>query len=117
MKALVVFWDPDGARYQWLLKPGFRHVFCCVDDGNYWTMFDARDGRAVVQTIEHSDYDLKGFFEEQGHVVLETEQGPPLKTPIIVKNCVGGVKLILSIHAPLAQTPFQLYKHLKRDSS
>ena len=117
MKALCVFFDPEGARYQWLLKPGFRHVFCCIDDGHYWTMFDARDARPVVQTIQGSEYGLRDYFEEQGYVVVETEQGLPLKTPIIVANCVGWVKGILCIHAPFAQTPYQLYRHLLRKRS
>ena len=114
MRALVVFFDPEGARFEWLLKPGFRHVFACIDDGRYWTLFDARDARPVVQTIEESDFDLHGYFEEQGYVVVETDQGPPLRTPLIVANCVGFIKAVLCIHAPLAQTPYQLYKFLRK---
>lgn len=117
MRALVVFFDPEGARFQWLLKPGFRHVFACIDDGNYWTLFDARDARPVVQTVHASDYDVRGYFEEQGYVVVEVEQGAPLKTPLIVANCVGFIKAVLCIHAPLAQTPYQLYRHLSRTRS
>ena len=116
MKALVVFFDPEGARFEWLLKPGFRHVFACINDGTYWTMFDACDARPVVQTIQSADYDLAGYFAAQGYTVVETEQGPPLRTPMIVANCVGLVKAVLCIRAPLAQTPHQLYRHLARRS-
>ena len=116
MKALAVFTDPEGARYQWLLRPGFRHVFAAINDGTYWTLFDARDARPVVQTIEGAGYDLRGYFEAKGYVVVETEQGPPLRTPLVIANCVGLVKAVLCIHAPLAQTPYQLYRHLLRKS-
>ncbi len=114
LNALIVFFDPEGARFQWLLKPGFRHVFACINDGSYWTLFDARDARPVVQTVQTADYDLKDYFEEQGYVVVEIEQGPPLKTPFIAGNCVGLVKALLCIHAPFAVTPFQLYRHLRK---
>jgi len=117
VRALAVFYDPEGARFQWLLKPGFRHVFCCLDDGRYWTMFDARDGRPVVQTVQASDYDLKGYFEGEGYTVVETEQGRPLRTPLVVANCVGLVKAVLAVRAPFAFTPFQLYRHLMRTRS
>ena len=79
-------------------------------------MFDARDARPVVQTIRETEYDLRDYFEEQGYVVVEVEQGPPLKTPFVVANCVGLTKAVLCIHAPFAQTPHQLYKFLRKMS-
>ena len=114
MKALCVFTDPGDTRLAWLLRPGFRHVFACLNDGAWWTMFDPRDGCAVVQTIQGADYDLRGDFEAQGYVVVETEQGPPIRAPMIVSNCVGLTKAILCIRAPFVQTPYGLYKHLIR---
>jgi len=113
LKALAVFLDPENARYKWLLKPGFRHVFACLNDGTYWTMFDPRDGRPVVQTVEAADYDLRGFFEAQGYTVIETEQGEPIGSLFAVANCVGFVKALLCIRS-FAQTPYQLYRYLAR---
>ncbi len=111
----MIFFDPEGARYQWLLKPGFRHVFCCIDDGAHWIMFDARDGRPVVQYVQTSDYDLQSFFEDQGYTVIEIVCGELTpRSPLIVANCVGLVKAILAVAAPFAQTPHQLYRHLSR---
>ena len=77
-------------------------------------MFDPRDGQAVVQMIQVSDYDLKGYFEDQGYKVLETEQGAPLRTPLVVNNCVGLSKAVLCLRAPFVQTPYQLYRHLRK---
>lgn len=113
-RCLIVFFDPEKTRYEWLLKPGFRHVFCAIDDGTYWIMWDARDGRTVTQVVQASDYDLADFFEKKGYKVLEIEQGPPLKAPLITANCVGLVKAVCSISAPLAITPWQLYRRLTR---
>jgi hypothetical protein len=115
-RALVVFWDPEGARWEWALKPGFRHVFCCVDDGKQWLMFDARDGRPVLKSIGVvSDFDLYGFYEnEPGMTVVQVgEKGPPVRVPFVLSNCVGLVKAMLCIRAPFVQTPHQLYRHLK----
>lgn len=117
MRALVVFYDPEGTRFKWLLKPGFRHVFACINDGQYWILFNAHNMRPVVQVIQTADYDLKSHFESQGYVVVEIEQGPPLNTPLVVTNCVGLVKAVLCIHAPFAQSPYQLYRHLMRKAS
>lgn len=114
MKALLVFFDPEDTRFKWLLKPGFRHVFACINDGTYWTLFDARNARPVVQTVQTADYDLKSYFEAQGYVVVEVEQGPPLRSPLVVANCLGLVKALLCIRAPFVQTPYQLYRHLMK---
>lgn len=116
-RALVVFWDPEGARWEWALKPGFRHVFCCIDDGKQWLMFDARDGRPVLKSIGVvSEFDLYGFYEnEPGMTVVKVGgRGPQVRVPFVLSNCVGLVKAVLSIRAPFAQTPHQLYRHLMR---
>lgn len=115
MRCLLIFWDPPDARWQWALKPGFRHVFCAVDDGRYWVTFDARDGRTAVEVVQASDYDLAGFYRRQdGFTVAETVRGGPLQTPLVVANCVGLVKAVCSIRAPLAATPYALYRHVTR---
>ena len=112
LTALVVFTDPEGARFQWLLRPGFRHVFVCFKGAAYWTMFDWRAGQPDVHTVQDADYDLTDYFADVGYAVVETEQGPPLRTPLVVNNCVGMTKMVLGIRAPLVQTPFQLYRFL-----
>ena len=66
----------------------------------YGIRFDVRDAKAAARAVTQ----------------IETEQGRPLKTPLIVANCVGLVKAVLCIHAPLAQTPYQLYKFLRKSS-
>ena len=111
MRALVVFFDPERPRFARLLKPGFRHVFACIDDGNHWIMLDGRNGQSVIQAIQASDYDLKEFFEAQGYRVIEVTQGPPLRMPLVATSCVGLVKAVLCIRS-FAQTPYQLYRHL-----
>lgn len=116
MKALVVFYDPDETRLQWLLKPGFRHVFCVLDDGEHWVIFDARDGRPYVKALRESAFNLTEFYNEQGYTVVETEMGTkPLTAPLAIANCVGLVKCMCAIKAPFVLTPYQLFRHLTKE--
>lgn len=75
-------------------------------------MVDARDGRPVFQALQGSGFDIAAFWREAGYTVVETVQGPPLRSPFVAVNCVGLVKAALCIHAPFAVTPHQLYRHL-----
>lgn len=111
-----MFFDPEGARYEWALKRGFRHVFCVIDDGTYWILVDGRDAKPVVQVLQASTYDLKAFYEgQEGYSVIEVDAPTkPLRTPFVLVNCVGLVKIHLCIRAPWAMSPWQLYKHLER---
>lgn len=117
MKAIVVFCDPDDARWQWLLKPGFRHVFCVIAQGDYWISIDSRVAQPVIEVVAGTDFDLAGHYrrEMRGWTVLEIDAPrSPWRAPYCTANCVGLVKAILGIRAPLAQSPHQLFKHLKR---
>jgi hypothetical protein len=117
MRALVVFCDPPDARFQWLLKPGFRHVFCAVADGDYWVRLDAATGKAIVNVTADARFDLAAHYRNEGWTVVETVQNANrLRTPFVTLNCVGWVKAVLNIRAPLAFTPHQLFLHLLKDS-
>lgn len=114
MRALVVFCDPEDARWQWALKPGFRHVFCVLACGDYWVRFDASTGKPVVKVEAASIYDLASLYRSEGWTVVETEQrDKPLRSWFAATNCVGLVKALLNIRAPFAVTPHQLHRHLK----
>lgn len=116
MKALVVFYDPEDTRLQWLLKPGFRHVFCVMDDGEYRIVYDARDGRPYTKAHRNAFDEMAEFYRAEGFTVVETEMGAkPLTAPFAVANCVGLVKAMCAIKAPFAVTPYQLYRHLTKD--
>ncbi len=92
----------------------FRHVMAAIDDGEFWILLNASKGRPIFRMIQTSDYDLAGFWRDEGYAVIETIQGDPFKTPLAVVNCVGLVKAALCIHAPFAQTPYQLFRHLEK---
>jgi hypothetical protein len=115
LKALVCFYDPIDTRLQWLLKPGFRHVFCVMDDGEYRIVYDALDGRPHTKAYPHALADLAKHYRSEGYTVVETRMGDrPLTAPLAIANCVGLVKAMCAIKAPFVYSPYQLYKYLTR---
>lgn len=117
MRALVVFCDPDDARWQWALKPGFRHVFCVIAGGDYWITVDARTAQSVIEVTSGTVYDLAAHYRAEGLTVVEWDgKQRPWRSPFATANCVGLTKAILGVRAWWAQTPYQLWKHLSKES-
>jgi hypothetical protein len=117
VKALVVFHDGLGGRQHWLaplLKPGFKHVFVALLNGNYWIRVDGCRGIPEVEVVCGADYDLAGFYRGKGYTVIETEQGQaPVLAPLVHNNCVGLAKVALCLKS-MALTPYGLYRYLER---
>lgn len=115
MIALAVFHGDSDHVLARFLKPGFRHVFVAVQNGNYWIMVDGCEGVPVVEVIAPSDFDMAEYFRAMGFTVVETEQrGKAPGAPLAVANCVGLAKAVLCLRAPFAITPYGLYKHLRK---
>ena len=115
MKALVVFCDSGNEGHPLLrfLKPGFKHCFCAVLDNGLWLLADNRRGVPLLRYLTTEEFDLAGFYRDEGATVIETTQGDtPLAGPLVAANCVGLVKAILCIRS-FAITPYRLYLHLK----
>ena len=115
MNALVVFHDQGTGFLSRFLKPGFKHCFAVVRNGNYWIVVDGCEGVPLVGVVAPSDYDFATYCRAQGFTVIETEQRATVpRAPYATANCVGLVKAVLCIRAPFAVTPRGLYKHLRR---
>lgn len=111
MKALVVFSGESNHPLRGLLKPGFRHCAVVVEeDYGVWVLLDSAEGLPCVQVVA---YDKRAAIErlgDAGYTVLETSQKPvKWAWPWMLANCVGMVKSVLGINAPLTWTPYQLY--------
>ena len=111
--ALVVFHNHGNHWLDPILKEGFKHVFCAVVDGDYWIVVDGRNGLPAVEVVAASTEDLKAFYENEGFTVIEVDRGSPLRSPLILNNCVGMVRAILGIRTSFVLTPYQLFKHLR----
>jgi hypothetical protein len=111
-RAIVVFTGQGNHCLDPLLKPGFKHTFCAVDDGSVWVLIDARRGVPFIQAMCASDSDVAKWYRTEGHTVVETHTGSGLRLPLVLSNCVGLVKATLGLHLPFTVTPYQLYKRL-----
>lgn len=117
MRAVIVFWDPDEARWKWALKPGFRHVFCILADGDYWIAVDSRLAQPAVEVVGGTTYDIAAHYRrEPGFTVVEWNGAQqPWRSPMAMANCTGLVKAMLGIRAWWAQSPYQLWKYLVKE--
>lgn len=114
-KAVVVFRAEGDRWFSRFLKPGYRHVFCLIDEGDFWVLIDGLVGVPVIQAAAESAFDVAGWYRGQGFTVIETEKRDTApRLPFVAANCVGMVKVALGIRAPFAVTPHQLYRALKR---
>lgn len=113
--ALVMFNDSGtgGHPLAPLLKPGFRHTFCAVRDGHYWSIIDYAKGRPEVYVSDIDD--LAGHYSGRGHTVIAVDKRPGCVMPVEVVSCVGLVKTVIGIRS-FAITPWGLYRHLMRTS-
>ena len=114
MRALVVFCHDNTHPLAWLLKPGFRHCFVCLESNGLWLLVDGGPGIPDIKYLTESDFDLAAFYREKGFIVVETHQRQKAVTaPLVLRNCVGLCKAVLCI-AGWSFTPFGLYKQLEK---
>lgn len=109
--ALVVFHGEGTHPLSPLLKPGFRHCFCAVRHGHYWTVLDGADGLPAVYVSGVDD--LAAWYRDMGWTVVEVERREPVRTLLVAASCVGLVKAVVGIRSR-ALTPWGLYRHLTR---
>lgn len=113
-QALVVFSDDAPLWWLRLLKRGFRHCFIVLTSGNDWLMVEPLSNGTFVQSLGvPAHYDVKGWFESHGLIVVATTiRNDDRLAPLRFYSCVEEVKRILRLRAPWAFTPYQLYRHL-----
>ena len=111
--ALVVFSGQGNHPLARFLRKGFKHCFVVVKVGECYIRVDNMVGRPVLDVVCSSDYDLAGFYRDEGYIVKETQQEDRLGLwPFVERNCVGLVKAILGLSAPFIITPYRLYRRI-----
>lgn len=120
-KALAVFHGCGaGALARLFGRPGFRHCFAAVADGDYWIEIDGRAGRPVLAVVAASAFDLARHYREAGCTVVEmamaanADGGRHARWPWMAATCVGATKKVLGVGAPWVLTPWQLHRYLAR---
>ena len=114
-RAWVVFCDNTELAWLRLLKPGFRHCFVVLHDGDRWIAVDplAPLLEVTVPPVA-ADYDLPGWFAGQGHTVVAATVRRDLARPAPWGpfTCVETCKRLLGLHARFVVTPWQLHRRL-----
>ena len=114
--AVVVFTNTGEHPLAPLLKPGFRHCFVVVrDTKGPWILVDPADGVPRLSMIGLEDFDVASFYRDMGLTAVETGcANRPFLFPFTVANCVGVVKAMIGLRAPLVVTPYALYRRLTK---
>jgi hypothetical protein len=103
----------------WLrpLRRGFRHCFAALSDEAGWTVLEPLSGRLVVARLAvPAGYDLPGFYRRAGLAVVGPFAPGPARRrwlpAMLPLNCVGLCRAVLGDGAPLALTPWGLFRRL-----
>lgn len=115
-RAVVVFLGHDlfDGHVWWArwLKNGFVHCFVLVES-NGWIKIEYQYGAVkVTQLGEFAD--IVAHYRDQGAIVVSTMVSTdPIRSPVLVRTCVGLVKEILGVKS-FSLTPWQLFNCLTR---
>lgn len=116
--AWVIFSGQCDLRWLKILKPGFRHCFVLINDGQRWVSIDPLSSYTDIQIHHHVEvsFDLPQWLEGRGHKVISATINKNHKKPApwMMATCVESIKRILGIHNFFLFTPWQLYKFLEK---
>lgn len=118
-RVLVAFsGDTEISWLRWLLRPGFRHCFVLLNDGERWISLDPMAHYTELFCYDQlpSGFDIAGWLESRGITVLEAviDKSRTRPAPPMFFTCVEAVKRVLGVHDVFILTPWQLYRFLKK---
>lgn len=120
----VVFVDNTSLWWLRFLKQGFRHCYILLNTKsqyNQWIEINPLSNQVIV-----SEYNFPSAFDYIKHlqenkkccvVRVEFNQAPLKCAPLGIFTCVEFVKRMLGIHSVLVQTPYKLYKKIKKSQN
>ena len=115
LTAWVVFTGQTDLPWLKILKPGFRHCYALLNDGQRWVSLDPLSNYMDV-SVHHdvpTDFDLPSWLKSRGHTVVRGYISRDKKeAPWMLFTCVEAVKRMLGIHKRFVITPWQLYRHM-----
>ena len=117
--AWAVFSGKTDIRWLRVLKPGYRHCFAILNDGQRWMVVDPAASYMDIQIYHHisAEFDLPRWLSGHGyHVVPATIDKEHKKAaPCMFFTCVEAIKRVLGVHKRFILTPWQLYKFLEQE--
>lgn len=119
-QAWVVFTGQTDMRWLKFLRPGFRHCYVLLNNGKSWISVDPLSNYMDV-SVHHTvpaNFDLPLWLKDRGHAVMRAPvQRTRKQAPWMPFTCVEAVKRVLGIHNRFIVTPWQLYRHIKNNTS
>ncbi len=118
-KVWVVFSGQADLPWLKILKPGFRHCYVLMNDGEHWITIDPLSNYIDV-AVHHlpKDFNLPLWMQERGHTIVPAQiTQTPKQAPWMVFTCVEAVKRVLGLHKRFILTPWQLYAHLRQQQN
>lgn len=118
-RAWVVFSGQADLPWLRLLRPGFRHCYVLINDGEHWMSIDPLSCHTEVM-VHHiaPAFDLPGWLRARNLTVVQADVRPQSRpAPWSVYSCVEVVKRILGLQDFWVLTPYQLYRRLTRDAN
>lgn len=115
--ALVVFMGEVSIRWAKILRPGFRHCFAVVGRHGRWIIFDPMSSFTNLGVFSGPSIDdVADWYRQFGFTVVKTDVRRGQSQPAEWRpfTCVEAVKRVLGIRAPWVITPWQLYRHIRR---
>lgn len=121
VSVLVVFADAPEKRVLKFLKPGFRHCFVLVSGvrAGEWIFLDPQSHRVRCESWCYSPiFDPCSYYRSIGHhcIWASYPQSVAQKIRIGPMSCVELVKRLLGLSGFWIVTPWQLYRHLQKQS-
>lgn len=114
--AWVVFSGQCELAWLRILKPGFRHCYVLLHDGDYWITFDPLSNYTDINVCRcPPSFNLPDWIQDRGCTVVKTPLRRTKKqAPWMPFTCVEAVKRVIGLRARAVLTPWQLYKYLMK---
>jgi len=119
LKAWVVFSGQTDLNWLKIFKPGFRHCYVILNDGQHWASVDPMSSYMDVSIHNMpAEFNLPLWLKDRGHEVIHAPISREAKqAPWMVFTCVEAVKRVLGLHKRWIITPWQLYNHLAKQNT
>lgn len=115
-RAWVVFSGQTDLPWLKILKPGYRHCYVLINDGDHWISLDPLPGHTEVM-VHHiaPDFDLPNWLKARGFKYVPACITPQnTQSPWAFYSCVEAVKRVIGLQDRWVITPWQLYKKLTK---
>lgn len=113
-QAWVVFSGQTELSWLKILRPGFRHCYLLLNDGDHWITFDPLSNYTDINVHPlPPSFNLPLWLSARGYTIVRAPLRRVKKqAPWMPHTCVEAVKRVIGLHARFILTPWQLYRHL-----